>query len=79
MGESDLTVYEKVIAEINKYLKDYGIKPIQRNEYNNPKLKKTIGGYRNGNNYKTAMLALSVLLRDEDAKKLSIKALGIRG
>lgn len=73
MGESDLTVYEKIIAGVNTYLSCHELNIITEKDYDNPRLYEALGGCKNGNDYETAMLALSALSRDKDAEKLCSK------
>jgi len=71
MGESDLTEYERKITEINKVLQDYKLKPIDRKDYNNLKLKKILGLVKNADSEAVAANALRVIGREKESLKLT--------
>lgn len=71
MGEADLTAYERKIAEVNKVLDDYKLKPIDRKNYDNPKLKEILGLVRNADSEAVAANALRALGREKDSLKLT--------
>lgn len=76
MQNSDSLAFENRIAEINKFLQKYNIAPIAENDYKNPRLLSVLDRRKKGNEYGTAILSLSALLRSDDAKELSFRYFG---
>lgn len=71
MIEIDLTEYERKIAEVNKVLSEYDLRPIDKKDYDNFKLKKALGLLKNADNIAAASNALRTLGREEDSLKLT--------
>lgn len=61
---------------MNEFLKEHGIGLIKKEEYENPKLKKLLSMFKQGNDYGTAFLSLKILRRDNDIKKLDLAYFG---